>query len=489
MVNLIINNKKNILPSLLSLLLVGCIDTSSSFKQYSQQPINYDNTKYIASPSEQYLSSTQEKTIKYSYSLADLIDLGQQNNPDTRIAWELAKKSATDIGMVESTYLPIITATALAGYQHGKIDLPKNPIVDDIKTSSSAFIPALTFRWLIFDFGKRGALVDAAKHASLATNLNFNLMHQKIIHDVSVAYFSYGAARKKVNITQKALQRSKDILYAVEQKRIKGLATVLDVALAKQQVAQVELQNVLAKGHEKDQYQILLSAIGVSPFEKITINYADDNFLPDDISPLTHDVIKKALAQRPDVLAQYELQQAAIKAANSVESDYFPKVYLAGALAGGTGSFDVQGLPDISQRTSSSNILIGVSIPLYEGGMRQSRMVNAQSEIRLAQENLRKSQDMAIKEISISENALKSALEANKASKNLVETTQLTYTASVEFYHNGLGTVTDINTAEIALLNAQMSQIDAYTGSQIAAVDLAFALGEIDKALPNSTLH
>lgn len=95
-----------------------------------------------------------------------------------------------------------------------------------------------------------------------------------------------------MSITRNALQRSKDILYAVEQKRAKGLATVLDVALAKQQVAQVELQNVLAKGHEKDQYQILLSAIGASPFEKITVNYADDNLLPDDISPLTHDVIK-----------------------------------------------------------------------------------------------------------------------------------------------------------------------------------------------------
>lgn len=143
MINLVINNKKNILSSLLSLLLVGCIDTSSSFKPYSQQPINYDNTKYISSSTEQYLSPTQEKTTKSSYALADLIDLGQQNNPDTRIAWELAKKSATDIGMIESTYLPIITATALAGYQHGKIDLPKNPIIDDIKTSNSAFIPAL----------------------------------------------------------------------------------------------------------------------------------------------------------------------------------------------------------------------------------------------------------------------------------------------------------------------------------------------------------
>ncbi|MEQ5159667.1 hypothetical protein [Proteus terrae] len=40
-----------------------------------------------------------------------------------------------------------------------------------------------------------------------------------------------------------------------------------------------------------------------------------------------------------------------------------------------------------------------------------------------------------------------------------------------------MGTVTEINTAEVALLNAQMSQI--------AAVDLAFTLGEIGRVLPN----
>ncbi|MDM3843450.1 TolC family protein, partial [Proteus mirabilis] len=76
-----------------------------------------------------------------------------------------AKKSATDIGLVESTYFAIITATALAGYQSGKVDLPANPIFDDIKTSNSAFIPAITFRRLIYYYGKRGAIADAAKHA------------------------------------------------------------------------------------------------------------------------------------------------------------------------------------------------------------------------------------------------------------------------------------------------------------------------------------
>lgn len=487
MIKSVINNKKQILSSLLSLLLVGCIDTSDSFKYYSQQSMPYDNAKYMSSSAEQFLD--KNTSLKANYGLADLIDLGQQNNPETRIAWELAKKSATDIGMVESTYLPVITASALGGYQRGKINLPENPIIDDVKTTNSAFIPALTFRWLIFDFGKRSALVDAAKHASLATNLNFNLMHQKIIHDVSVAYFNYGAAKKKIDITSQSLQRSKDILNAIEQKRARGLATVLDVALAKQQVAQVELQNVLAKGHEKDQYQILLSTVGISPFQKFNIDYSDEYVLPDDISPLTHDMIKKALSQRPDILAHYELTQAAVKTARSVESDYFPKIYLAGGIAGGTGSLDVQGLPDINQHTSSSNILIGVSIPLYEGGMRQSRMKNAQSDIVLAQENLRKSQDIAIREITISENTLKSALEANKASKNLMDTTQLSYTASVDFYNNGLGTVTEINTAEIALLNAQIANIDSYTNSLIAAVDLAFSLGEIDNSLPNTISH
>ncbi len=111
-------------------------------------------------------------------------------------------------------------------------------------------------------------------------------------------------------------------------------------------------------------------------------------------------------------------------------------------------------------------------------------MKNAQSDILIAQENLRKSQELAIREMSLTENALKSALEAHKAAKNLVETTQLSYTASVDFYHNGLGTVTEINAAEIALFTAELARIDAYTGSVIAAVDLAFSLGEIEKALP-----
>ena len=479
------NEKKlYLLTSLLSFFLIGCVDTSHSFMEKAQQPLQYETEVYISSPQENLYAEYNEP-LKEQYNLASLIDVAQKNNPETRIVWELAKKAATNVGMVESTYLPVITATALSGYQRGTLKLPHNDLVDKIDISNHVFIPAITFQWLLFDFGQRGALADAAKHASLASDLNFNLFHQKNIHDVTIAYYAYGAAQKKTKITYEALERSKSLFYAVEQKKARGLATVLDIALAKQQVSQLEFQNVLASGKEREQYQLLLSSIGMSPLKTINIQYNDEDVLPDDIAPLTHERIRNALAQRPDILANYELTQAAIKTTQSVESDYFPKVYLAGAVAGGNSSLDVQGLPGINQSTSSSNILIGISIPLYEGGIRQARIKNAQSDIFISQENLRKSQEVAIREMSLTENALKSAIEANKAAKNLVETTQLSYTASVDFYKNGLGTVTEINAAEIVLLTAELAHIDSYTSSVIAAVDLAFALGDIEHVIPN----
>src|ERR1700733_11562844 len=51
------------------------------------------------------------------YSLAELIDLAQTNNPQTRIAWEQARQAALAVGMIKATYLPFLSATALGGYQ------------------------------------------------------------------------------------------------------------------------------------------------------------------------------------------------------------------------------------------------------------------------------------------------------------------------------------------------------------------------------------
>ncbi len=58
------------------------------------------------------------------YGLAELIDIAQRNNPDTRVAWERARQAAAAVGLSESAYYPYLVASAAAGYDRAFIPFP-----------------------------------------------------------------------------------------------------------------------------------------------------------------------------------------------------------------------------------------------------------------------------------------------------------------------------------------------------------------------------
>ena len=49
-----------------------------------------------------------------TYTLAELVNLAEQNNPDTRVAWENAKARAADLGISKATLYPTVAAVAVA---------------------------------------------------------------------------------------------------------------------------------------------------------------------------------------------------------------------------------------------------------------------------------------------------------------------------------------------------------------------------------------
>ncbi|WP_174509247.1 TolC family protein [Klebsiella oxytoca] len=418
----------------------------------------------------------------HHYQLSELIDMAQMNNPDTRIAWQQARQAALAVGMAEATFLPIISASVLGGYQKTHTPLPYDT---SLNTTDSAIIPGVALQWLVFDFGQRSALVDAAKNNAFAANISFNGIHQKLIYDVTRAYYQYGAALSRVGIAKSALHNSEQILAAVQSRRQSGIATTVEVAQVTQLVAQARLNRVISQGAEREAWQNLLGAMGISPSTRFTISYSTDQSLPPPRSEPGEAMIKMALARRPDILASYAALQAAHSGIDAAEADFLPKVYLAGAIAGGNGRFDVQGLPAIGSQTSSSNILIGISVPIYDGGVRTARVQEAQSRATAAGETLKKTQDLAVREIVVSASTLRSALESNDAALSLVSTAIVTYDAALEAYRNGVGTVTDANAAANGLLAAQQMSTDAHAAALIAAANLAFVMGEMTQAPAN----
>src|SRR5215813_1514995 len=98
------------------------------------------------------------------YDLPELIDLAQRINPETRVAWEAARRAALAVGLVESEYFPMLAISALGGYKSVGVPIPQNIVNDGFfRFELAQAVPTLNLRWLLLDFGRRGAAWDAAK--------------------------------------------------------------------------------------------------------------------------------------------------------------------------------------------------------------------------------------------------------------------------------------------------------------------------------------
>ena len=179
------------------------------------------------------------------YSLAELIDLAQTSNPDTRIAWEMARQAALAVGMVKALYL---SASAIGGYQRswgssqvGTTVSEPSQIGINLPTSgpsnSNGTVSGLALQWLLFDFGQRDAYKEAAANLSLASNITFNSVHQKIIFDVSRSFYDYTSARQRVAIAEKSREESARLQEAASNKLKNGIGTTVETAQATQLLA------------------------------------------------------------------------------------------------------------------------------------------------------------------------------------------------------------------------------------------------------------
>jgi outer membrane protein TolC len=231
-----------------------------------------------------------------------------------------------------------------------------------------------------------------------------------------------------------------------------------------------------------DAYQRVLAAMGVTATLRIRIEGGGVRRLPDRLDLPVDSIIRLALSQRPDVAASYAALKASQSGVVAARAEFMPKVFVSGALKSGSSDFNVTGLPTIGSQSSSTGILIGATVPLYDGGVRDAQLKRAQSQAAAAEESFRKTQMEAVTEIVVAFNTLRTALASYKAAGNLTSAASITYDAAVEAYKNGVGTVMAATEADTDLLNARLARVEAYAASLISAADLAFMIGAMTSA-------
>lgn len=425
------------------------------------------------------------------YTLPELIDIAESNNPHTRIAWDVARTAALAAGVAESSYLPNITASALGAYQD---DSAQNTIQGfDTNGNSQAHgvISAISLNWLLFDFGERSATIEAAKQGSAISNIAFTQAHQQVIYNVSLAFYAYAAARAHAVSAAQAQSNAQAVQAAAEARHEHGVGTVVDVAQAAQATAQARLAVVQADGGVQDAYLALLNAMGISPLVRMKIaDLASRNLSPALDAPVQA-IVAEALAQRPDIASAYAAQQQSLANVHAAQAEFLPKVFLSASGDYNSGGLDVTSIPGVGQQATTGNIsgshfggiiMAGITVPIYDGGIRAAALAQTEASADSANAALDQTRDEATRQVVSAENALHTNLAAYSASQSVVSAAQTTYNAALSAYQNGVGSVTDATLAETQLLQAQDTESDSYSAALSAAATLAFTAGALGAA-------
>jgi outer membrane protein len=415
------------------------------------------------------------------YDLAELVDLAERTNPKTREAWEVAREAAAAIGLAESAYLPQLSLQAIGGFQHTPLPMPKSLVPAGYFVSDTReVIPALALKWLLFDFGQRGAQLEAARADSFVANVAFTGTHQKLIYEVSQAYFSLGAARGRLHAAQNALTTSQTTQDAAVAKRNNGLATIVAVAQAQRQTAQSRYTLAAAEGAERSALANLIAALGVPAATPIEVVDSAELPLPPTPTLSVSKAVDQALAHRPDIIAALGKIDAAEAALKGERRSYYPKIELSGQAFQNIGSLNSDGGPYSSIDRPGQSLLLSFSVPLYDGGMRRSRISMADAKARKAQEELAVTRDSVSQQVVRAYNNLLTSLAEYEAATALSEAAHTAYEAALRSFRQGVGTYTDLATEENAMIQGDTQVEDARAGAHTAAAALALSMGAID---------
>jgi outer membrane protein len=472
-----------------------------------------DNPRdYTLPPANGAAAAFAEPAIdsRHIYSLAELIDVAQSRNPATRVAWEEARQAALGVGIVKALYLPALSAIAIGGAQtqSGSAQLGSlSPLGSDSHLNGT--ISGVSLQWLIFDFGERDALAQSAKELSLARNIAFNGVHQRIIYEVTRAFQECAVARQRVTIAQQSKAESANIRDAATAKYRQGIGTSVETAQANQLFAQAAFDLVQAQNAERDAYHGLISAVGISPLAVVRVQDVSRRPLGVlSVAPVER-MIADAVARRPDIQASLATARAASASIKAAEADLLPKVFVSASDTYTIGNLSLTSFPSLSPLSPSggsspppspsppsipnpssalgnvsvnrndTTVLGGFTFPIYDGGIRDARVREAQSRADAAAATTQRLEQAAATEVVAAVDALRSSVAAYAAATTLVAASAVTQDAALSAYKSGAGTLTTAIEAERALLAARLAQAQAHGTALIAAATVAFSTGRI----------
>ena len=405
--------------------------------------------------------------VSKELDLPTLVQIGICNNPALNRDYMSVKASEASLGVAKSDYLPTIDATGSASKSTTKMKGGQ-------KETTSPYSGNVGLKWLIYDFGARGATTDQMQAYLDSDSFKYNATLRDTVLAINQAYFdllSNGEVLKSAQETMKSYQKS----FEETSKRYKlGMVALSDKLLAQTTYKKSELKVIEAKNALKKSGATLATLLNLPTDTdfKLSLPPKDKDITQISTKMTVGEMMEEALKLRPELKSAESKEQAAKYGIDIAKSGHYPSLS-ANASAG----YNDYWSGDKSYRATGSAGL-SLSVPLFNGFGTTYNVAKARYQYAGAQQTTIETQDSVKKEVFNAYQDYQTAVSSYKVNKEVLASAKESERVSFKSYKAGKESILNLLTAQAELAAARQGVATSFYDVLIAKANLYRAIGQ-----------
>ena len=317
--------------------------------------------------------------------------------------------------------------------------------------------------------------LQARKSSILLRQQTVEVTQEEIKANVYKVYYQLVVGQVQTKIIDANIARTEKLLHDTKELFKNGFQEQLDVdkvnvSLSNLRTQRTSVENQLETGNIGLKY-----LIGMPVKEQLVLTDSlNDQDLKDDLLNGTfkyEDRPEYRLQQTAAILGQYNIKR--------YQASYYPALSVNGTFSRNAQRNQFNFFDKNKQYFTTSYLSFDLSIPIFDGFAKASRIQQARLQLRQTQNTISDLQNSIDNDVQTARVQIRNALTTMDEQKKNMALAEQVYNQTKKKYEQGLGSNLEITNAEADLITAQNNYFSAVYDAIIARIDYMKATGKL----------
>ncbi len=416
----------------------------------------------------------------HQLKMDEAIELALKHSPDINQSVLNVKSFKQQSKMQEGYYLPQVDLGLVAG--KGYINFNQK-ILNVDKIDNSGIVGSLNASQLLYDFGKTGGRIDAARLDVKAQEAKLKKAVARKILDVKVHYYDLLKAKSIIDVNEKDIELQKEQLRRAKRYFEAGIRTLIDVSDAKVHLKEAQLTLNNSRYDLKLKRATFEQTLGMTPYAgEYDLVYKERNWFEGNdiesslpkVTEALDELIGYAYRHRHELFVINYSIESAKERIRSSKGEYYPSLYLNADYSKLSLNDDDPSL----QLESIWNAGVALNWNLFRGFQSEAAVEKAKIE-RLSAQTKRERLKLQIKrEVVQAYLEVARTKDAIALSKEVANASEQKFDQAQKRYEHGLSDYIELQDARQGYIRSLNHLVIAYYDYFIALAKLDYAIGK-----------